>query len=351
MSNQEIHFTPAKNREQVDPDGTPQLDAPYFDTHLGAWVLTRYADLMAAFQAESLIPGRRDVATLSLVSEETARLTMREETRDALSPARIRAWRERLSADADRLCRDLPQGKPIDLLTAYARPLCLSFAATVTGISQSDAGQLEELAQIASAAAANPEDPALRDRAKSANQSLRGYFNAGPEPLRDSGFVGLSQTLARIVSAAWYALIQSPDQWALLHRSPESMDRAMEELLRYAGNIRTLTRTATADIDLNGVSICKGDQLILKVSAANHDPARFSRPDQVDCNRRDPSHLTLGAGGHACVAGNLIRTAAITMTSPLLTQFASAALAREVEWHGGSVMYSPACLWVTFACS
>ena len=309
-------------------------------------MLSRHADLLAAFHSPALIAGRRDLATVSFESEEAARLKMREETRDVLCPAHVRAWRGELAVNAERLCEQLPVGDPVDLIAAYGRPLCLLFAARVTRITYEAAVNLEELAQNASAATAAPEDGALRESAKAASQTLRQYFPSGPEPLRDSGFVGLSQTLLRIVSSVWYALIQSPEQWSLLRRSPESIDQAMEELLRYAGAIRILLRTAIEDVDLNGAAIRKGDQIILRIFAGNHDPQRFSEPQRLDCARRDPGHFTLGSGGHACVAANLIRTAAIAMSEPLLTRFASVALSRPVEWRGGSILRNPAALWV-----
>lgn len=340
---------PAWTRDALDSVDPPEIDPPYFDSDLQAWVFSRHADLLAAFHSPALIAGRRDLATVSFEAEEAARLKMREETREALCPARVRMWREELNANAGRLCQRLPSGDAVDLIAAYARPLCLSFAAMVTGISQGNAVDLEDLAETASAATADPENATLRESAKAANKTLRQYFHSGPEPLRDSGFVGLSQTLLRIVSGAWYALIQSPDQWALLRRLPESIDQAMEELLRFAGVIRILLRTAVEDVEINGARIRKGDQIILRIFAANHDGDRFSEPDRLDCTRREPGHFTFGAGGHACVAANLIRTAANVMTLPLVSRFASVHLARPVEWRGGSIIRDPAALWVTLA--
>jgi cytochrome P450 len=310
-------------------------------------VLSRHPDVLAALHASSLIPGRRDLADVSVDSEETARLRMREEVRSALSAVPMRAWRERLKSGCEELSQQLSLTEPVDLVTSYGRPLCLLFAAMVTGIDQNDANSLEGLAQVASAATAEPENLALQAPAKEANATLGSYFNAGPEPLRSSGFVGLSQTLLRIVSAAWYALIQNPHEWFLLRNSPQSVHQAIEELLRYAGVVRLLTRTATDDIQIGGASIRKGDRVLLRTFAASNDPSRFSDPRKLDCTRRDPGHFTFGAGGHSCIAANLIRTAAITMTLPLLARFDSVQLAQSVEWHGGSIMRSPVALWVT----
>lgn len=343
-------LTPAWTRDRVDSLDPPEIEPAYFDSNLQAWVLSRHADLLAAFHAPSLIPGRRDLAITSLESEESIRVSMREEVRGALSSVQVRAWREKLGVYANSACQQLPLAHPVDLVASYARPLCLYFAAMVTGISQNDAENIEESARIVSAATADPENTALRTPAKHANETLRSHFSTGPEPLRDSGFVGLSQTLLGIVSAAWYALAQSPDQWSLLRGSPKLVDQGMEELLRYAGVIRVISRTATEDINLNGITIRRGDRVLLRIFAANHDPVRFADPKMLDCTRRDSGHFAFGAGGHACVAANLIRTAANTMTLPLLARFVSVQLARGVEWRGGSTMRSPVSLWVVLSC-
>jgi hypothetical protein len=342
---------PSWTRDRVDSFDPPEVEGAYFDAELQAWVLSRHADLLAAFHAPSLIRGRRELAKVSLDSEEAALVKVREEVRHAIPRVQVRAWRDELRVQADGLCQQLPIAEPVDLIAAYARPLCLRFAAMVTHIAQDDAEDLEELAKIVSAATADPEDTALRVAAKDANATLRSHFATGPELLRDPGFVGLSQTLLRIVGASWYALTQCSNQWQLLRSSPESIEQAMEELLRYAGVVRMLSRTATEDINLNGVPIRKGDRIILRVFAANHDPERFCEPKKLDCARRDPGHFAFGAGRHACVAANLIRAAAITMTLPLLSRFVSVELVRQVEWQGGSAMRSPASLWAVLSCS
>jgi hypothetical protein len=333
------------------------MEAAYFDEALKAWVLSRHADILAAFHASSLSPASHANNQGSQPSSESDqfertrfesdRLRMRADAMEALSPAQLRVWREHLTPAAYALASSLPIEEPVDLMDAYARPLCLSLAAMVTGISRSDAECLCERAQGISAAAAEPYDPALRRSAKSASTELRNHFHSGAEALRESGFVALSQTMPCILGNAWFALMQFPQQWSLLHRQPELVEQAIEELLRYAGLVRILSRTATADIDLNGASIRRGERIILRIVAANRDPERFSHPNQVYVARRDAGHLTLGAGSHACVAANLIRMAAVAITRPLVQRFASANPARRpVDWQGGSGFRSPKSLWV-----
>jgi cytochrome P450 len=310
-------FVPAWSQDQLDSQCPPEMEAPYFDDHLRAWVLSRHADILAAFRDSSLSLAGPNDQNGGEPSAESERLKMRWETMEALSPAQLRAWRQRIIPEVDALIDSLPTEEPVDLMDGYARPLCLSLAAMVTGISRDAAKCLCEIARRVSARAAEPNDPEVRLSSKAANATLRGCFHSGPEPLRDSGFVALSQTLPCLLGNAWFALVQHPQQWTLLHQQPELTEQAIEELLRYAGLARTLFRTATADLDLNGFSIRKGERIILRIVAANRDPERFSDPHRVDITRRDGGHFTLGAGPHSCVGAGLIRMAATTITHPL----------------------------------
>ena len=337
---------PSWTHDQLESSSPPEVEPAYFDSVLNAWVLSKHADILAAFRASSLAPtSPHDKNT----SGNSLRAKIRTETIEALSPAQLRAWREKIAPEAQLLADALPTVEPVDLMNDYARSLCLSLAVTVTGISREEGTRLDEKAQRVSAAAAEPYDPVLRAAAKAANADLRSCFHTGPETLRDSGFVALSQTLPCLLGNAWFALLQHPYQWNLLHQQPGLTEQAIDELLRYAGLARTLTRTATADINLNGASIRTGEQIILRIIAANRDPERFSHPHQVDVTRGDGGHFTLGAGPHSCVAAGLIRMVAATITRPLVQRFAPPTLARPVEWQGGSGFRSPRSLWVSFS--
>jgi cytochrome P450 len=202
------------------------------------------------------------------------------------------------------------------------------------------------MARVVSAAAADPENATLKCEAELANAELITHFPSGLPALRDSTFVALSQTVPCILGNAWFALIDHPKQWRRLNLQPAVLDQAIEELLRYAGLVRTLFRTATEDVNLNGAEIRSGDVLILRIIEANRDPERFAYAHQLDVVRQDGGHLALGAGSHACVGASLIRMTAQSVTRPLLRRFASASLARPVEWQGGSTFQSPQSLWV-----
>ena len=334
--------------EQPDESSRIHLEDAYFDEALNLWVLSHYDDVVAAFRSPFLLSvGPRGTAKVEN-SNDAARLKMRAETSEALSPACLGKWRSEMSHLAGTVLDNLPIDKPVNLTDEYARPLCLAIARTVTGPSKTAAERLTQLAEQVSAAAAEPFDPALSLRAKAADTELGKYFHAGPIPLRESGFVALSQTLPCLLTRCWFALLRRPDLWSHLRREPALIGRVVEELLRYAGLGRILFRMAASDMNINGIHIRKGQRIMLRLIAANRDPKRFQNADSVDLTARRKAHVTLGLGGHSCVGAPLIRMAVSAATGRLVERYARATLTQEVEWSGGSGFRFPSSLYVLF---
>jgi len=342
---------PAWGNDRLDAPSSPEIEDACFDHSLDAWVFSRHADVLAAFRSPSLVPaGPNSKHTSDLEPyNESKRVAMRAETLEALSPAQLRIWREQLDSEVFTLLEALSIAQPVDLMRDVARPLCLSLAAMVIDIPMQQAETLRTTAQPVSASAADPYNSTLRTRAKAANVELRHCLHSGPETLRDGGFVALAHTMPALLGNAWYALLQHPQQWRLLHDQPELTGQAIEELLRHAGLSRILFRRATEDVTLNNAHIRKGDRIVLRIFAANHDPGRFTHPGEVDITRRDAGQLTLGTGKHSCAGASLLRMAAIAITQPLVQRFASATLAQPVDWQGSAGFRSPTSLWANLS--
>jgi hypothetical protein len=58
--------------------------------------------------------------------------------------------------------------------------------------------------------------------------------------------IELTETLPGFLANALHDLIRNPDEFARLRSEKELVPRAAEELLRHAGPVHTLVRTATA---------------------------------------------------------------------------------------------------------
>jgi cytochrome P450 len=328
-------------------DGVFRLRAaqPYFDAELDGWVLSRYADVTAAFQCPDLVVVGSTNKERNPQVDEPARLKMRAETRDALSPVKLRSWRKQMLQQARDLVARFDHKQPVDLIREYAQPLCreLAVLATEPG-GPISVSHLTELAAKISLAAAEPLDAELKSQSKAATAELRPFFTRGPEPMRESGFVALSQTLVSLLGNAWYALASYPQEWRRLHVQPALVARGVEELQRFAGLTRLLFRRAMADININGISIRKGDRVVLCLLAANHDTERYPDADELSVMRTRIGHVSLGAGLHACVGAPLVRAAAIVTTMALVERFSSVQLIEPIDWCGGSGFISPMAL-------
>ena len=342
---------PAWREDEQDSSNPSKVGAPYFDEALKAWVLTRHGDILAVLRHEGAVPtGVKSSDEGIRPADEALRIRLRAETQEALSPALLRQWQQSLQPELNRLLCALPVGEPVDVLASYARPLSLAFAALVTGISQETAAALCEHARRVSRHAADPYDERLRSPSHHSNAELQNnHFHAKCEALRDSTFVAISQTIPCMLGNAWYALLRHPAQWRLVHQDPACAEQAIEELMRYAGLTRILAREAIEDLDINGTVFRKGQRIILRIIAGNHDPERFINPDAVDVTRSAAGHLSLGAGPHSCAGASLIRMSLVTITRPLLQRFSSATLVRPVQWQGGAIFQSPQSLWITLA--
>jgi cytochrome P450 len=157
-------------------------------------------------------------------------------------------------------------------------------------------------------------------------------------------YVAISQTLPCFLAGAWLELFRSPHEADRLRAQPELMPRAVDELLRHASPARAVFRRALAGLSIARANIAPGDRVVLMISAANHDPARFPEPDRLDLSRDAAGHLAFGRGAHSCPGAPLIRLAVAVATDALLRLTSAVELAGEVEWTGGFAIRSPASL-------
>ena len=138
------------------------------------------------------------------------------------------------------------------------------------------------------------------------------------------------------------ALLHHPERMRLLRERPELLADAVEELLRYDAPIQVVRRIAVKDTEIAGTPVAAESLVTLLIGAANRDPARFERPDELDFARADKRHLAFGRGIHHCLFARLARLEARVAFEVLLDRFADVqlagspppAFAPKVPWRG-----------------
>jgi cytochrome P450 len=308
----------------------------------------RYVDVCAALRDPHLWPvgGKREIQPDS--RDDAGKLKQRADMLEALSAARVEAWRPQLEALTRDALERLPTDRAVDLLGEFTLPWGLSLAMLVTGADPAAAGRLSDLgSRVFAATGASREEIELRADAAAATAELDRIFETGPIPMGEPAFVALSQTLPRLLASAWLALIRHSHQFAWLRAHPGLLPGAIEELLRYAGIVRRVFRRATANVDIGGVRIAEGELVVLMLASANRDPEQFPDPDRLLLSRPVTGHVALGTGRNSCVGAMVIRMAAAAATGALAAKFVEVQFDSVGDWRTGSGFCFPASVFVT----
>jgi cytochrome P450 len=330
----------------MDPLNPPPPEPAYFDRNREAWVLSRYADVAAAFREPRLWPVGTRKRERGKIGDVAAQARLRGDLQTALSSAKLAEWEWQLGALAQEMARELPADRPVDLVAELAMPWSLRAATLVTGAAPERAAEMAERARAVSAASAEPYDETLQAAKASAEPALERHLEGLRLPMAPAAFVALSHTLPCLLADMWLALLRHPREMERLRAEDTLWPAAIEELLRYAGLARMLFRQAMEEATIGGLTIPEGGHLVLRVASANRDPEQFADPNRLDLGRRPAGQLALGAGGHSCAGAALIRMSATAATRAVAAYFGDAEPAGEVEWQGGSGFQSPRELWV-----
>jgi cholest-4-en-3-one 26-monooxygenase len=116
-----------------------------------------------------------------------------------------------------------------------------------------------------------------------------------------------NETVRNAITGGMLAFITYPEQWRRLKHDPSMIRTAVEEIIRWVSPVIQIARVATADVELNGCKIRKGDVLVLFYPSANRDEEVFNEPFNFDIARSPNHHLAFGIDEHYCLGANLAR--------------------------------------------
>lgn len=138
-----------------------------------------------------------------------------------------------------------------------------------------------------------------------------------------------SETVVNMLSMAILNLLTHPDQLELVRSGKVSWDEVVDEIMRFEPPLVMLPlRYATEDLELGGVSIPKGDAILICLSATARDPELHGETaDEFDITRADKEHLSFGHGVHYCLGAPLARLEATIALPALFDRFPDLALA------------------------
>ncbi|MDQ0645326.1 cytochrome P450 [Microbacterium murale] len=207
-------------------------------------------------------------------------------------------------------------GAPADLTEHFSIPIATLVHCDVLGVpehlvegfwdhfvsSSTTQQKFDYLREVIAARKADPGEDVVSDllRSELSATEVEGALFVLMSSGRDS--------VAYIISTSMVALLTNPDQLDALREEPLLISTAIEEFMRVGAMFITLfPRTATEEIEIDGVAFHKGQTVSVSPVAANRDERHFAEPESFDIRRDAFGHLGFGHGPHGCVGQQLAR--------------------------------------------
>jgi 2-hydroxy-5-methyl-1-naphthoate 7-hydroxylase len=152
-----------------------------------------------------------------------------------------------------------------------------------------------------------------------------------------------SETLMNALSHSILAVLSDPALREEVDSGQVSWDDVMEEVLRVYSPVAIFPfRYARERVELSGVTIEKGDVLLISFLGAGRDPAVHGQSAAFfDVHRADKTHISFGYGVHYCLGIRLAKLAASICLPALFSRFPDLTLAvgrDELEPQGTFIM-------------
>nr|WP_281181805.1 cytochrome P450 [Nocardia vaccinii] len=315
----------------------------------GFWVVSKHADVKEVSRRSDVFSNYENTAIprfnddiqreniemqrFVLLNQDAPQHTrMRKLIAKGFTPRAVNGLRDELSARAKGIVEAAAKSGAGDFVTQVACELPLQAIAELIGVPQEDRMKLFQWSNDMTGYD-DPEstaDPLLASteilgyawqmaearKASPAGDIVTELVNADidGESLTSEEFgffvillaVAGNETTRNAISHGMVAFLENPDQWELYKK--ERPATAADEIIRWATPVSSFQRTALEDTELGGVTIKKGQRVVLVYRSANFDEEVFENPFSFDITRDPNPHLAFGGtGAHFCIGANLAR--------------------------------------------
>jgi cytochrome P450 len=367
--------------------------APVYHSGLSFFVCTRYEECQLALRDPRLGKEEADRAErvrarfghleifpriVELTSDRRSMLflnppdhtRLRRLVSKAFTPRTIERLRPHIVELVDDLLDRIPTGEIVEVMEALAYRLPVAVISKMLGVPSSDWPRFREVVGRATILL----EPVIADDeiepAFEAQMELEEYFaelvairrrdplddllseliavEEGSDKLSELELISTAillfgagfETTTNLIGNGLLALLQNPDQLAQLREDCASeaagaaepgtaIRSAVEELLRYDSPVQFDGRHSFEAIELGGVAVPAGAEVITVLGAANRDPARFSEPDRLDLRRDEGPPMSFASGIHFCLGAALARAEGQVVFDRLLSRFSEIELATD----------------------
>jgi cytochrome P450 len=347
-------------------------DPVHWSESLGAWVVTRYADVLEVFDRPTVFSSDRfrriapsyasdrpavravsDVLGQWLVFRDPPDHTrLRRLLQKAFTPRQLEKSRGQIQSVLDDLLESAASRSESDFIRDVAFPLPAIVIARLLGAPTEELSSIKTWSdRLAAYLGGAVDDSDNFSEAKAGLDGLLDYFRrllaerrraprddlmslmlaaehegdklSADEVAANSVLLLFAghETTTNLLGNGLYHLLRSPDQLARLRSDSSLTPSAVEEFLRYDGPVPATIKVAARDLCWRGRDIREGDMVMPFMSAANRDPSQFSAPDTLDIRREPNRHLAFSYGIHFCLGAPLSRLEAQISFDTILRRF------------------------------
>ncbi|WP_016881027.1 MULTISPECIES: cytochrome P450 [unclassified Rhodococcus (in: high G+C Gram-positive bacteria)] len=324
----------------------PILYSPHYGGH---WIVTRYDDIFRILRdAETFSSYPNNLVDagqgkfIPVEIDPPEHTQYRQALQPLFGPARMKELEPKIREIINELIDGFASSGRCEFVAEFAHALPTRVFLTLMGWPLYDAERFTEWTDIALQGIPGAgEEESARARAEAATNVFE-YFGAFVDRVRSGQEDGESVT-AQIINTpirmdgaeryltdeelrrmffllliAGLHTVQGSLGWAMVHLANNPAQRnaliedtslvpdAVEEILRIEAAV-SMGRRATRDVEIAGVKVEAGDQLLLLLCSANRDDTEFDDPDAFEIDRGSSRHLSFGAGPHRCLGSHLAR--------------------------------------------
>jgi cytochrome P450 len=362
-----------------------ERDAVHWSGSLGAWVLTRYDDIVTTFKdvgtftnegrlarAAAYLPEpRSELAEFEahyktkglLHSDPPDHTRMRRVVASGFAPRVIDRMRPRIQQIVDRLIDHVELRSHLDVIQDLAFPLPATVLADMMGVSVDKGPVFRAWAdRLLGFQGVNRPGMTLLSAAQEALIEARAYLaelielrrrapgqdlislmtaEADGGTLTDAEIINTGMTLltaghettTSLIGNGLLTLLQHRDQWNELREDRSLVGSAIEEILRFESPVSRQPRLLKHDTMLSSRVLPKGDMVFQMLGAANRDPRVFADPATFTIHRNPNRHLAFGHGIHFCIGATLARAEGEIVFHSVLERLPQMRLVEQVaDW-------------------
>ena len=277
----------------------------------------------------------RMLANNMLTNDEPNHTRLRGIVDEAFRRRAVLDMEPRILAIAGELADELfAEGSPADLVDRYARKLPLSVICELLGLPLADrpkftawAGYLTRFTRPFGFLGVIPKIFAMKRymakrleaaRAEGGTGLIAELVRVEKERGRISHdemvamlfllLIAGHETTTHLISGSVYELLRNPGLRDWLEEDWSRANLAVEEFLRFVSPVQfSKPRFVRKDVELGGVRLKKGEQIMPMLAAGNFDPQANDHPESLDLERRPNRHIAFGAGIYFCLGQQLAR--------------------------------------------